>query len=125
MSASQITPFIHPLRILPDPSVPPEARNPGALTRLERIALAQERTAEALTRIADRFDRIGDRIDRDAQQMEELITNGGTLAVEAAADAVKRDVLRLSQALDIRRQSKQEATRERSQRRSRSWTEAT
>jgi len=141
MSASPIVPVIHPLRILPDPSAPPEARNPGALTRLERIALAQEQTAFALTRLADRLDRIGDRIEKEAIEMEVLIANGGSLAAESAAEAIRRDVIRLSKALgqnrgkkripspassDIRRQSKPEdESLERSQRRRGSWTETT
>jgi hypothetical protein len=84
MSAFPVLPNL--LRILPDPSRPP------SLTPIERIAVALER-------IADRFD-------KDARELEEMIANGGSLAVEAAADAVKRDAQRLSKAM-ITRQSKE------------------
>ena len=87
MGAPILVPKVASLRILPDPGAPPEATNPTALTRLERIALAQEMTAEAMVRVANRLDQIGDRIEKDAFEMEQLIANGGTLAVEAAAEA--------------------------------------
>jgi hypothetical protein len=106
MGAPQVVPRLHPLRILPDPGMPPEARNPGPITRLERIALAQEltansqqRTAIAMETLATRFGEVADRMAQDAAEMEKLIANGGSLAAQSAAETINEGVRQLAKAL--------------------------